>query len=75
MQKCPCCGGVLQQGFARTGQRISWKKRENGLNVPKQEDGEFYLLGTGLWNGSVCPGFYCPDCDLILLPQKEDDEK
>ena len=76
MKNCPCCGGELQTGYARAGQRIAWKKDEDyGLNVAKKVDGEFYLRGSTYWNGAVCPGFYCPDCDLILLPQKEDNEK
>ena len=72
---CPRCGGELQTGYARTGQKIAWKKHEDyGLNIPEKENGEFYLRGSTFWNGSACPGFYCPVCEFILLPQKEEDE-
>ena len=75
MKACPNCGGALQKGYVRTGQRICWKNHEfYGFNLPEKEDGEFFLRGSGLWDGSSCPGYYCSDCELILLPQKEDEE-
>ena len=74
MKVCPICSRELDVGFARTGQRIAWKKHEYyGFNSAEKDEGEFYLRGSGLWNGSSCPGYYCPACDLILLPQKEDE--
>ena len=72
-KNCPCCGGELQSGFIQSGQRICWKQEQaDGVHLPDKENGEFYLRGSGMWKGSACPGFYCPDCQLILLPQKEE---
>ena len=73
MKNCPCCGGPLRSGYVRTGQRLVWKEEEGGFNLPKKGTGEFYLRGSTFWDGSAGPGFYCSACDLILLPQKEEE--
>lgn len=74
MGVCPFCGGALQSGFVQSGQRICWlTEAQRGAHVPNEQNGEFYLHGSGFWSGSACPAQYCPVCQLILLPQKEDE--
>ena len=69
---CPYCGQALEKGFVQSGQRICWlKEKQSGAHLPSGAAGEFYLRGSGLWQGSACPGYYCPRCGLILLPQKD----
>ena len=74
-QTCPYCGGALQSGFVQAGQRVFWAREEQRFwRIPNKKDGEFYLRGYDLWEGSACPGRYCPTCKLIYLPQKENEE-
>lgn len=80
MKHCPCCGEALEKGAVFSGRRIRWTTTERDFGGFLNEmDGEFLLktpasLWTSVWDGFPYPGYYCSACELILLPQKEDDE-
>jgi len=80
MKTCPCCGAGLVKGSILSPHRIRWTTTDRDFGgFLNEADGEFLLkrgksFWKGLYDGFPYPGYYCPACDLILLPQKEDDE-
>ena len=79
MKHCPCCGEELKKGHIYSGRRVRWTEADRDFaGLLNEADGEFNLRTTvtgwqGAWEGFPHPGYYCPACELILLPQKEDE--